>query len=109
MDLSKLKNSAQFVVDAEGNRVAVQIDPATWDTVLALVEAIESNEGLARSEALARVQLELFTDFELEVPFPENDGLSLLTQVYEGLSPEEIDEVEQIALDRSHFFSDREG
>jgi predicted DNA-binding antitoxin AbrB/MazE fold protein len=30
--------------------------------------------------------------------------LELATKVYEGLSPEEIEEVEEIALDRSNFF-----
>ncbi|MFB3132625.1 MAG: antitoxin family protein [Rhodothermales bacterium] len=33
--------------------------------------------------------------------------LDLTTQVYEGLSDEEIDEIEEIALDRSTFFVDR--
>ncbi len=30
--------------------------------------------------------------------------LQLATQVYDGLTPEEIDEVEKIALDRREFF-----
>jgi predicted DNA-binding antitoxin AbrB/MazE fold protein len=34
--------------------------------------------------------------------------LKLLTDVYEGLSPEEIDEIERIALDRSRFFTPRD-
>ena len=33
-----------------------------------------------------------------------DDPLALATRVYEGLSPNQIDEVECIALDRSHFF-----
>ena len=38
---------------------------------------------------------------------PESpDGLlELAGRVYEGLSAEEIEEVERIALDRTHFFS----
>ena len=34
--------------------------------------------------------------------------LSLAAQVYEGLSPDEVDEIERLALDRSHFFARRE-
>ncbi len=33
--------------------------------------------------------------------------LELAGQVYEGLSEEDIDEIERIALDRSNFFGDR--
>lgn len=33
--------------------------------------------------------------------------IELATQVYEGISDEEVDEIEQIALDRSHFFPNR--
>ncbi|MFM9905291.1 MAG: antitoxin family protein [Pyrinomonadaceae bacterium] len=33
--------------------------------------------------------------------------LELASQVYEGLSEEDIDEIEKIALDRSNFFGDR--
>jgi predicted DNA-binding antitoxin AbrB/MazE fold protein len=33
--------------------------------------------------------------------------LELAGQVYEGLSPEDVDEIERIALDRSNFFGDR--
>lgn len=33
--------------------------------------------------------------------------LELASQVYEGLSEEDIDEIERIALDRSNFFGDR--
>ncbi len=33
--------------------------------------------------------------------------LKLASQVYEGLSEEDIEEIEKIALDRSNFFGDR--
>lgn len=33
--------------------------------------------------------------------------LKLAGQVYEGLSKEEVEEIEKIALDRSNFFGDR--
>jgi predicted DNA-binding antitoxin AbrB/MazE fold protein len=33
--------------------------------------------------------------------------LELASQVYEGLSEEDINEIEKIALDRSNFFGDR--
>lgn len=33
------------------------------------------------------------------------DPLELAARVYRGLQPEEIDEIERMALDRSHFFT----
>jgi predicted DNA-binding antitoxin AbrB/MazE fold protein len=36
-----------------------------------------------------------------------DEMLELAGQVYDGLSDEDIDEVERIALDRSNFFGDR--
>jgi hypothetical protein len=44
----------------------------------------------------------------IEEVLPPEELLRLAAQVYEGLSPDEIDEVERIALDRSHFFDGRE-
>lgn len=38
---------------------------------------------------------------------PEPEALRLATQVYDGLSNTEIDEIEQIALDRRSFFGAR--
>ncbi len=35
---------------------------------------------------------------------PEPQPLQLLARVYGGLSPQEIDEIERIALDRNNFF-----
>ena len=37
----------------------------------------------------------------------EPESVKLATCVYDGLSDEEIDEIEQIALDRSNFFGTR--
>lgn len=37
----------------------------------------------------------------------EQMPLSLLTSIYEGLTEQEIDEIEKIVLDRSTFFTDR--
>ena len=36
-----------------------------------------------------------------------DEMLKLASQVYEGLSEEDINEIERIALDRSSFFGDR--
>lgn len=36
-----------------------------------------------------------------------DEMLELAGQVYEGLSEQEIEEIERIALDRSNFFGDR--
>jgi predicted DNA-binding antitoxin AbrB/MazE fold protein len=38
---------------------------------------------------------------------PQEDLVELATQVYEGLSDKEVDEIEQIALDRRDFFPTR--
>ncbi len=35
----------------------------------------------------------------------DEDPLELAARVYRGLRPEEIDEIERMALDRSHFFT----
>ena len=35
----------------------------------------------------------------------QEDPLELAARVYRGLQPEEIDEIERMALDRSHFFT----
>jgi hypothetical protein len=43
-----------------------------------------------------------------EEVLPPEEVLRLAAQVYEGLSPDDVDEVERIALDRSHFFNGRE-
>ncbi|MGF1471651.1 MAG: antitoxin family protein [Rubrobacteraceae bacterium] len=48
------------------------------------------------------VRLTVETETTLE------DVLELAGQVYAGLSEEEVDDVERIALDRRAFFSDRE-
>ncbi len=37
----------------------------------------------------------------------ENSIMKLAANFYEGLSEEDIDEIEKIALDRSNFFGDR--
>jgi len=46
---------------------------------------------------------------EMETPSEENpeDLLELAGQVYDGLSNQQIEEIEQIALDRREFFRNR--
>jgi hypothetical protein len=39
-----------------------------------------------------------------ETPLPD-EILQLAAQVYEGLSPGDVEEVERLALDRRHFFT----
>ena len=48
---------------------------------------------------------------EIETPSEESpeDLLELAGQVYDGLSDSQIEEIEQIALDRQDFFKDRVG
>jgi predicted DNA-binding antitoxin AbrB/MazE fold protein len=43
----------------------------------------------------------------VETMEPGGDALALATQVYDGLSEQEIDEIEHIALDRRDFFGSR--
>ena len=43
----------------------------------------------------------------VEADEPAQDVLALARKVYSGLSDDEIDEIEQIALSRGHFFGDR--
>lgn len=44
----------------------------------------------------------------IETPDEPSDILELATSVYEGLTDAEIDEIEEIAFDRTSFFRDRE-
>lgn len=44
----------------------------------------------------------------IETPFQERvDLIGLATTVYEGLTDEQIDEIERLALDRGDFFGDQ--
>jgi PHD/YefM family antitoxin component YafN of YafNO toxin-antitoxin module len=45
--------------------------------------------------------------FASETPSAD-EILSLAAQVYEGLSPDDVDEIERLALDRNHFFARQE-
>ena len=65
-------------------------------------EAVCEN-GLMRS--LASTLIEEQAQIVVESENAPADVLTLLTQVYAGLSDEDIDAVEQIALDRACFFT----
>ncbi len=41
MSVTEIVEAAQFVVDAEGNKKAVQIDWTTWQSLLNLLESLE--------------------------------------------------------------------
>ena len=43
----------------------------------------------------------------IEVAESSTDMLALALNIYAGLAEEQIDEIEQIVLDRSNFFSER--
>lgn len=51
MAINKIVTSAQFLVDADGNQTAVQLDIASWN---ALLEAIEDLEDIAEIEKARR-------------------------------------------------------
>ena len=44
MTITDLLQSAQFVVDTEGNHKAVQLDMAQWEELLVLLKRIEEQE-----------------------------------------------------------------
>ena len=64
------------------------------DGVFKPVERLEIPEG-------EHVQLTVETTARPE----QEDPLELAARVYQGLRPEEVDEIERIALDRSQFFT----
>jgi predicted DNA-binding antitoxin AbrB/MazE fold protein len=70
-------------------------------------EAIYEN-GLFRPLAPAPEGLSEGQKVRLVVEAKPVDVIDLAVHVYDGLSEEDIDEIERIALDRSNFFSGRE-
>jgi len=64
------------------------------DGVFKPVERLEIPEG-------EHVQLTVETTARPE----QEDPLELAARVYQSLRPEEVDEIERIALDRSQFFT----
>ncbi len=57
----------------------------------------------AKINFLEGQQVRLIVDFPVETP---EELLGLAAEVYQGLSNEDIDEIEKIALDRQDFFGD---
>lgn len=51
MNTTELLQNAQFLVDTNGNKTAVQIDYAAWEEVLTLLEDIEDADEISRSRA----------------------------------------------------------
>jgi hypothetical protein len=49
MSLTELLTSAQFLIDAEGNKKAVQIDWPVWEELLILLEDLEDAEELRQA------------------------------------------------------------
>lgn len=63
------------------------------------------SEEIAEGE---RVELVVKTGQEnVQEDVEENPIMKLAENFYEGLTEEDIDEIERIALDRSNFFGDR--
>ena len=50
MRVSELVEKARLVVDSSGKKSAVQLDYATWEVLLALLEDIEDLEGTDRTK-----------------------------------------------------------
>ncbi len=48
MQVNELIRKAQTVVDCDGNKKAVQLDYATWEELLGLLEDIEDAEEMDR-------------------------------------------------------------
>ena len=68
------------------------------------LEAVYEN-GVFRP--LEKIEMAEGQQVRLIVETLPEDLLELAAQVYEGLSDKEIDEIEQIALDRRPFFGER--
>ena len=73
------------------------------------IEAIYQN-GMFKP--LTQVSEEITEGEKVEITISDKtlspeEMLELASKVYEGLSEEDIDEIERIALDRSNFFGDR--
>jgi predicted DNA-binding antitoxin AbrB/MazE fold protein len=72
-----------------------------------VVEAVYE-KGIFRIKFPKELSLSEGQEVILTVETPEEeDPLSLLTGVYDGLSEQEIEEIEGVVLDRSPFFKDR--
>jgi len=71
-----------------------------------VVEAVYE-KGIFRVKSPEDLSLPEGQEVILTVETPEEDSLSLLTGVYDGLSEQEIEEIEGVLLDRSPFFKDR--
>jgi predicted DNA-binding antitoxin AbrB/MazE fold protein len=72
-----------------------------------VVEAVYE-KGIFRIKFPKEFSLSEGQEVILTVETPEEeDPLSLLTGVYDGLSEQEIEEIEGVVLDRSPFFKDR--
>lgn len=73
------------------------------------IEAIYQN-GMFKPLQPVSAEIEEGKKVELTVTekrLSPDEMLDLASQVYEGLSEEDIEEIERIALDRSNFFGDR--
>ena len=73
------------------------------------IEAIYQN-GIFKPLQPVSVEIEDGKKVELTVTdkrLNPQEMLDLASHVYEGLSEEDIEEIEKIALDRSNFFGDR--
>jgi hypothetical protein len=103
--IEEILDKVQFQA-VEGQEKAV-LDRSDWDELVVILKQLDVKAD-DKGYFIENTTIERITLAPEEALPPGNDGLSLLTQVYEGLSPEEIDEIEQIALDRSRFFTDRE-
>ncbi len=49
MSIAEIMKTAQFVVDSDGNRKAVQLDLVVWEELITLLEDIEDAEEMAQA------------------------------------------------------------
>ena len=73
------------------------------------MDAVFEN-GTFRPLGPAKVSLSQGQRVKLIVETPPDKGadlIALAAKVYEGLTDEQIDEIERLALDRSNFFEDQ--
>ena len=97
MNTTELLDNAQFVLDTDGNKVAVQIDYAAWEELLTIMEDMEDAEEIRRSRASGeeaipweQAKAELRADGELLRPFGLCAGEFTVPDDFDHPLPEHI-------------------
>ncbi len=97
MNATELLQNVQFVLDTDGNKTAVQIDYASWEKLLTLLEDMEDAEEISRSRASGEeaipweeAKAELRADDKQLRPFGLCAGEFTVPDDFDDPLPEEI-------------------